>query len=181
MEDCGVCYTNEPRCKLVCGHAFCYQCVKNWYQKSEEPSCPMCRGSLYFRNMMAHVDRWIDERIDAYNEECFNAALEEIFDEDDLEFYGTDDILWEIEELQKRFHTFVDTEYDMEDVLDAMDEDIQAVSGNRWIWDDIKDNDKNIFVTKHRTHFRRMRNGKRVIGKRDGPQGIDLIVIRIEV
>ena len=179
MEDCGVCYTNEPRCKLVCGHAFCYQCVKNWYQKSEEPSCPMCRGSLYFRNMMSHVDRWIDERIEAYNEECFNAALEEIFNEDDLEFYGTDDILWEIEELQKRFHTFVDTEYDMEDVLEAMDEEIQAVSGNSWIWDDIKDNDKNIFVTKHRTHFRRMRNGKRVIGKRDRPLGADYILFWI--
>lgn len=179
MEDCGVCYTNEPRCKLVCGHAFCYQCVKNWYQKSEDPSCPMCRGSLYFRNMRCHVDKWEDERVAAYNEECFNEALEQIFDEDDLEYYGTDEILWEIEELQKRYHDFVDSPYDMADVLEAMEEEIQAVSGKHWVWDDINHNNKNIFVTKHRTHFRRMRNGKRVIGKRDGPLGVDYILLWI--
>ena len=177
MEDCGVCYTNEPRCKLVCGHAFCYQCVKCWYQKSEDPSCPMCRGSLYFRNMRSHLDKWEDEKVDAYNEECFNNAFEELFDEEELEFYGTDDILWEIEELQKRYHEFVDSPYDMADVLEALEEEIQAGCGGNWFWDDIDSNDKNIFVTNHKTHRRMARNGKRVMGKQDGPQNIECLII----
>jgi hypothetical protein len=129
--------------------------------------------------MRCHVDKWEDERVAAYNEECFNEALEQIFDEDDLEYYGTDEILWEIEELQKRYHDFVDSPYDMADVLEAMEEEIQAVSGKHWVWDDINHNNKNIFVTNHRTHFRRMRNGKRVIGKRDGPLGVDYILLWI--
>ena len=174
MEDCGVCYTNEPRCKLVCGHAFCYQCVKCWYQKSEEPSCPMCRGSLYFRNMRSHLDKWEDERIAAYNEECFNNAFEELFDEEEMEFYGPDDILWEIEELQKRYHQFVDTEYDMADILEALEEEFVTTS-NFWILDGV--DDSNLFVTNHKTHRRMMRNGKRVMGKNVGPLGIDYIIL----
>ena len=176
MEDCGVCYTNEPKCKLVCGHAFCYQCVKNWYQKSEDPSCPMCRGSLYFRNMRCHTEKWENERIDLYNEECFNNALEEIFDEDELEFYGPDDILWQIEELQKRYHTFLDTDYDMAEVLEALEEEI-ATASNGWIWDDIDDTGKNLFVTKHKTQRRKSRNGTRVLGKHDGPLNIECLII----
>jgi hypothetical protein len=178
MEDCGVCYANEPRCKLVCGHAFCYQCVKNWYQKSDEPSCPMCRGSLYFRSMRTHVEKWEHERVDAYNEECFNQVFESLFDEDDLEFYGTGDILWEIEEIQKRYHRFIETAYDMEDVLNAHDDDIITVGGPLFIYDLF---DKNLFVTKHQTHRIKSRNGKRVMGKRDSPMGVDMILLRIEV
>jgi hypothetical protein len=164
MEDCGVCYTNEPRCKLVCGHAFCYQCVKSWYQKSEEPSCPMCRGSLYFRNMRCHLEKWEDERIDNHNEECFNQVFESFFDAEDLEFYGTDDILWEIEELQKRFHMFADSGYDMEEVLDAPDEAIITASPF-YFYDQVLVKDP--FVTKHQTQRRKSRNGKRIMGKRD--------------
>ena len=176
MEDCGVCYTNEPRCKLVCGHAFCYQCVKNWYQKSEDPSCPMCRGSLYFRKMRSHVEKWDDERDKTYNEECFNNALEELFDEDDLEYFGTDYILWEIEELQKRYHEFIDTEYDMAEILEAPDEEILTVN-NQIIWDDISDDKANLFVTKHRTQRRKIKQGTRVSAKYDRPIKIECIII----
>jgi hypothetical protein len=178
MEDCSVCYTNEPRCKLVCGHAFCYQCVKNWYQKSDEPSCPMCRGSLYFRNMRCHIDKWEDERVEAHNQECFNNVLETFFDEEELEFYGTEDIMWEIEELQKRYHQFIDSGYDMEDILNADEEDIIISGGYPAILDDMFN--KNLFITKHKTQRRMMRNGKRVMGKRDSSLGLELVILRIE-
>lgn len=176
MEDCGVCYDNEPRCKLVCGHAFCYQCVKSWYQKSEEPSCPMCRGSLYFRNMRKHLDKWEDERTDAHNEECFNNVLEQIFDEEDLQFFGPEDILFEIEEIQKRYHMFVDSGYDMAEILDAPEEEL-CMEANYWIWDDVKNNIRSLFVTKHQTQRRKVRNGKRVMGKQDGPLNVDCLII----
>jgi len=179
MEDCGVCYVNEPRCKLVCGHAFCYQCVKSWYQKSDEPSCPMCRGSLYFRKMRKHLDKWEAEGIDAHNEECFNNALEEIFDEEDLEYFGTDDILFEIEELQKRYQDFVYSGYDMEEILSASEEDIITSSGLPHILDDMFI--KNPFVSKHQSQRRKMRTGKRVMGKRDSSLALELVILRIEV
>ena len=66
----------------------------------------------------------------------------------------------------------------MAEILDAMEEEI-VNEKTFLIWDDIKDNDKNIFVTKHRTHFRKIRNGKRVIGKSDGPIGIDDLLLWI--
>lgn len=178
MEDCSVCYTNEPKCKLVCGHAFCYQCVKSWYQKSDEPSCPMCRGSLYFRNMRTHLEKWNDERVESYNEECFNSVFESFFDEDDLAYFGTEDIMWEIEELQKRYHQFVDSGYDMEEILNLPDDEIITVGGLPPTCDPLFY--KTLFVTKHKTHRRKARNGKRVMGKRDSPMGLDVIILRIE-
>jgi hypothetical protein len=128
--------------------------------------------------MRIHLDKWEDERIDAHNEECFNQVFESFFDQEDLEFYGTDDILWEIEELQKRYHMFADSGYDMEEILDAPDEDIINV-GYPMIPDDpfFKD----LFVTKHQIQRRRSRNGKRVMGKQDSPMGVECILLRIEV
>ena len=138
----------------------------------------MCRGSLYFRNMRTHLDKWEDERVDAYNEECFNQVFESFFDEDDLEFYGTEEILWEIEELQKRYHQFVHSGYDMEEILNALDEEIITMGGIPSILNDLFD--KNLFITKHQTQRRKVRNGKRVMGKQDSPMGLEMIILRIE-
>ena len=135
----------------------------------------MCRGSLYFRNMRTHLDKWEDERADAHNEECFNQVFESFFDEDELECYGTDDILWEIEELQKRYHQFVDSGYDMEDILNALDEELITVGGMPLILNDLFD--KNLFITKHQAQRRKMRNGKRVMGKQDRPLNVECIII----
>ena len=44
--ECAVCYSEVATCKLVCKHSFCKSCVKTWYQKSEEPTCPMCRQQI---------------------------------------------------------------------------------------------------------------------------------------
>ncbi len=162
MEDCGVCYTNQPRCRLVCGHSFCYDCVKTWYQKSDEPSCPMCRGSLYFKHMRHHLDKWEDERIDKHNEECFNEVFESLFDEEEMEFYGSEDIMWEIEELQKRYHQFVDTGYDMEEILNEYDEDI-FVEYLKHFWPvDIAK--LYLFISKHKFKKSSRRTGKRITG-----------------
>jgi hypothetical protein len=128
--------------------------------------------------MRTHLDKWEDERVDAHNEECFNQVFESFFDEDELECYGTDDILWEIEELQKRYHQFVDTGYDMEDILNALDEELITVGGMPLILNDLFD--KNLFITKHHTQRRKMRNGKRVMGKRDSSLGLELVILRIE-
>jgi hypothetical protein len=128
--------------------------------------------------MRCHLEKWEDERIEAHNQECFNNVLETFFDEEELEFYGTEDIMWEIEELQKRYHTFIHSGYDMEDILNADEEDIITSGCGPAILDDMFN--KNMFITKHKTHRRMMRNGKRVMGKRDSSLGVELIILRIE-
>ena len=83
--ECPVCYGDKASCNLVCGHAFCKDCVKTWYYKCDEPSCPMCRRNLYFKGMHKVVDEWDMERAVKKNEDAFNQAFEDIFDEEDSE------------------------------------------------------------------------------------------------
>jgi Ring finger domain len=73
--ECSVCYCNVPNCKLVCGHSFCRDCVKTWYLKGAEATCPMCRKNLYFKRMP--IKKW---RRDA-EEEKKNVIFQEAFDE----------------------------------------------------------------------------------------------------
>jgi len=79
--ECPVCYCNNASCKLVCGHSFCKGCVKTWYFKSDEPSCPMCRRDMYFKGMHRVSKEWEEERALKKNEDAFNQAFEDIFDE----------------------------------------------------------------------------------------------------
>lgn len=45
--ECVLCYAHKNDCHLACGHSFCYQCVKRWYQESYE--CPLCRAFMIVR------------------------------------------------------------------------------------------------------------------------------------
>jgi hypothetical protein len=79
--ECPVCYGDKASCNLVCGHSFCKDCVKTWYYKCDEPSCPMCRRNLYFKGMHKVVDEWDRERAFKKNEDAFNQAFDDIFEE----------------------------------------------------------------------------------------------------
>ena len=60
--ECPVCYDDfHKTCNLVCGHSMCMSCVKQWWLRSEKPTCPICRSNLYFRGMRKVVGRWADE------------------------------------------------------------------------------------------------------------------------
>ena len=89
--ECSVCYCYQATCKLVCGHSFCKTCVKTWYQKSEEPTCPMCRHPLYFKGLHKLLSIWEDEKTDKRNEEAFNTAFESIFDEESDDDYTVEE------------------------------------------------------------------------------------------
>ena len=89
--ECPVCYSDKASCALVCGHSFCKDCVKTWYYKCDEPSCPMCRRTLYFKGMHKVVDAWDNERAIKKNEEAFSQAFDDIFDEEDDEEFDSDD------------------------------------------------------------------------------------------
>lgn len=88
--ECPVCYTDKSSCKLVCGHEFCKSCVKTWYYKCEEPSCPMCRRDMYFKGMNKVIKVWENERAFKKNEDAFNQAFDEIFFEDDEESFESE-------------------------------------------------------------------------------------------
>lgn len=67
MKECPVCYLYKPPFELNCGHSFCYQCVKNWYQNSETQSCPLCRQNMAFREVYIECDAATDVMYAVYN------------------------------------------------------------------------------------------------------------------
>ncbi len=78
--ECPVCYEESAApCVFVCGHSFCYQCVKTWYQKGSV-TCPMCRSEMCFRGMRSLVGNWDHERREMVLEEC----VERLMVDDDL-------------------------------------------------------------------------------------------------
>jgi hypothetical protein len=76
MEECPVCYEKSASCKLVCGHKFCVSCVKTWYMKSAEASCPMCRKRIHYRRMP--ISKWNEEAENAKKEQVFEESFDEL-------------------------------------------------------------------------------------------------------
>lgn len=80
--ECAICYTETASvCKLTCGHVFCKDCVKSWYKKSTDPTCPMCRRPMYFRGFHKIQEKWED---DAEAEKCaeiYGESIDEAFEE----------------------------------------------------------------------------------------------------
>lgn len=70
-----MCYDACAGCTLICGHAFCHSCVRQWYESSADPTCPMCRGSLYFRGMRRCVERWDAEAVDKQRADIWDEII----------------------------------------------------------------------------------------------------------
>jgi len=91
-----VCYESDASCKFTCGHNFCHQCTKNWFQKGQS-TCPMCRASMCFKGIVKMKKKWHREK----QEETYKNLVNHIFDEL-MEDY--DDIVLNILDLvQKRY------------------------------------------------------------------------------
>lgn len=77
-----------------------------------EPSCPMCRGNLYFKGMGKVVDRWEDEAYEKKWDEVYTDALEETMEE--FESVGDvmdgESILLYMEDLQMAYQKLRDIE-----------------------------------------------------------------------
>ena len=176
--ECPVCYSECTRgCKLICGHSFCYQCVKDWYQKAEaEPTCPMCRASLYFRNMRTHLEKWEDEREEKHLEGVFNEAFDEIFEDMDdvMDMFGSACLTWRIEMLQERFNTLVNAGYDPEDII--YDDEIELYTYTSRDFGDILSSDPLMFVSKNKTTKKRTRTGKRTRSRAAGAVNSGLMI-----
>lgn len=105
---CPVCYEAQPQCSLVCGHSFCYQCVKTWYQKGST-TCPMCRGGMCFRGFRESKIRWDMERREGILEEFVSFLM------DDLG--GSEYLMDVLEFVHERFNTVVRVYPDIDDEL----------------------------------------------------------------
>ena len=82
--ECTICYESAARCDFVCGHSFCYQCVKTWYQKGSS-TCPMCRGGMCFRGVLDAKRKWEDEKRESILERVVEDLMGDMEDDDDFE------------------------------------------------------------------------------------------------
>lgn len=80
-SECDVCYAAVANCKLVCNHRFCTSCVKQWYLKGAEPTCPMCRRALYFKGLYKKREEWAEEAYQSKTDEVFGEALDACIEE----------------------------------------------------------------------------------------------------
>lgn len=126
--ECPVCYDSEARCQFVCGHSFCYQCVKTWYQKGSS-TCPMCRGGMCFRGVTCAKKAWDNDKREKILEDVIEELFEDMEDYDDYE-YGVD----MLEIMYDRYNTILDT------FPCIYDESLEFILRNPWICiDDVKD------------------------------------------
>lgn len=58
MTECSVCYCRDDDLILKCGHSFCYQCTRDWYQNTECFNCPLCRQNIKFDGLNALKSSW---------------------------------------------------------------------------------------------------------------------------
>ena len=132
--ECPVCYCATAKCQLVCGHALCSDCAKSWYQKSDEPNCPMCREPMYFKGMWRLKEDMEEHRYDDQCSDLFSEAAGDIFEDVELELlefrktgpspstyrlfskYLMDCLMDDLEDVQKKFSTMLDQEYSIDEM-----------------------------------------------------------------
>ncbi len=82
--ECPVCYCSQASCKLACGHSFCHSCVKTWYIKCQDescPSCPMCRKPIYFKGISTKIIQWDSEHRENMFQKVFEEHLEDLLED----------------------------------------------------------------------------------------------------
>lgn len=155
--ECPVCYECEARCTFVCGHSFCYRCVKTWYQKGSA-TCPMCRNAMCFRGVVEAKRSWEREKKDAVLAEVLEELMEDIEEEGDFEYAV--DMLGIVHERYNKI---------MEDYPDTDDETLSYILRAPWvnivdpecIWppQDVPTHERNLMVSKTAYGFKRPLGG----------------------
>ena len=75
--ECPVCYESKSLCTFTCGHSFCHECTKSWYNKGNA-SCPMCRGSLCFKGFLKLKQKWHQEKQEQVYIDLVTQAISEL-------------------------------------------------------------------------------------------------------
>lgn len=99
-----MCYENCANRKLVCGHTFCFSCVKKWYMQGSG-TCPMCRKKVHYRRMP--IKKWQLEAEESKKETVFQESFDDLVEcivEDPFFFRPMD----ELKDLQKTWRAIKD-------------------------------------------------------------------------
>ena len=116
-DDCPICYEENPRCRLVCGHAFHRECIKKWYMEGGDTGCPMCRKTIYFKGLYKQKKKWDLERHEKRCSEVYQEFIQQLL-EDAREcsmlrkFFNC-----AFEELEEDYKKFKDVIDDPEDLI----------------------------------------------------------------
>lgn len=106
--ECSVCYCETANCTLTCGHSFCFSCVKEWYHRCSEPTCPMCRQSLNFKGLHRLEEKWSEEARQQQIDDLFGEYLDDMLD--GCVWLGF--FMFELEETQKKLQQMSDWDFD---------------------------------------------------------------------
>ena len=78
---CPICYEDDAKCKLICGHTFHQKCIKEWYMNGNNTGCPMCRNNIYFKGMRRYTHKWDQERREQQCSDVYAEAVKELMEE----------------------------------------------------------------------------------------------------
>ncbi len=156
VMECPVCYCEDACCHLVCGHSFCQGCTKEWWLKSTEPSCPMCRAPLYFKGMRKVAERWENEKDQQIKETVYSRIFDEILEfMEDREFdhFEAEFAMIAIRDFDERFNLLTqDPEwvYEEEELYDLASDIMLTVAKQKIEWEtaDVLPSQKLMFVPK---------------------------------
>ena len=82
--ECPVCLTDKPLTRLACKHHVCQHCMEKMWNASTDGeytlSCPLCRRSLYFKNMKSVMSNWIESKHEEIVEGLYNRLIDVVAD-----------------------------------------------------------------------------------------------------
>ncbi len=125
MAECCVCYDDmcTGRCTTMkCGHRMHTKCIKTWYLKNENPTCPMCRGPFRFKGCIKALDSWDSERED-FEDEVFDNHLEDLFQYMEDEPWAMNFWLGAIEQDQILYNVLKGFEWDPDWIQDYLEDE----------------------------------------------------------
>lgn len=120
--ECPVCYTETAKCQFVCGHAFCFDCVKQWYSKSTEHNCPMCRKSIAFKGISKLKNIWDRDSHLGKVRDIYIECVEDVCEHEDPE-----DIIEALMCIEKKYNALKATTFDF------VEDEVRELLETPWI------------------------------------------------
>lgn len=111
---------------MNCGHRMHGMCLKKWYIKNEDPTCPMCRGPFRFKGFLNTLDKWDSERED-FEDQIIENHMEDMFGlmEEDMFIPGAINFWFNmIKEEQVLYNTLKTFNWEPEWIQEYLEDDI---------------------------------------------------------
>jgi hypothetical protein len=162
--ECPVCYCNDATCHLVCGHSFCQGCVKEWWNKSTDNNCPMCRAPLYFRGFHKKVEKWEEEKEEKKKAAVYNRILEDTLgvleEEEEFDEMEAELVMFALKDLSERFQKLTEddvSDYTEDELYEIITDMFIEITQEKGYWEpkDLLPHERLMFVPKHKDAVKR--------------------------